>query len=540
MRVTCTYRGKDKQWESSHPDVIVGRAEDTSGMTLDLSPDQKVSRLHARIWQQDGRYWIEDLDSTRGTTLNGVEIKKKGQQQLQPGDVLTAGETTLRLDALDDLAALTRTNYLETGRNLPPDTRSGGSNIHIAHDVDATVYGAARLEGSGEESARRLRMVCDLPLHFGAKARLETLLPAILDQLAELIPAAESWALVLREPTTDALLLKSYRCERQPYLSETLMRRAIEDRKAFIWRRHMGTDTSGSILLNAMESGMYAPLMWQDDAAGVICSGSRMADAPFTDEDLRLMTVVAQYAAMAVESHRLQDQLRRESVAKANLLRQFSPKIAEQLLATRGRVRLGGQRSEVTILNSDIRGFTQLASEMDPDDVVEMLNDYFGVLVPVIFKHGGTIDKFMGDAILAVFGSPEPDPKQHQHAVLAALDMQAAVAKLNEARKQRGAAARDFGIGIHCGEVVHGFVGTADRMEFTVISDAVNRTARYCAAAAARETLMSPEVHERVWKMVDTERKMIATKHEGDFVAFRVIGAKQPRPESGKTPVVTP
>jgi adenylate cyclase len=537
MRIVCSYRGSQKVWEKPDPDLVIGRAEDGSGVILDLSPDQKVSRLHARIWREDGLYWIDDLESTRGTKLNDVEIKRKGKQQLQPGDVLTVGDTTLRLEVLDDLADVNRTNYLEMGRNVPPETSHAASGIDIAQDVDATVFAAPRVEGSGGELARRLRMVYDLPLQFAAKAKLETLLPAILDQLDDLIPAGDIWALVLLEPGTDALLLKAYRCDQQPYLSETLMRRAIDDRKAFIWRRNTERDASmsGSIVLNAMESGIYAPLVWQDEAAGVICASSRKADAAFTEEDLRLMTVVAQYAAMAVASHRLQEQLRRESVAKANLLRQFSPKVADQLLAARGRVRLGGQRSEVTILNSDIRGFTQLAREMDPDDVVEMLNDYFGVLVPVIFKYGGTIDKFMGDAILAVFGSPEHDPKQHQNAVLAALDMQTAVTKLNEARQSRGAEVREFGIGIHSGEVVHGFVGTANRMEFTVIGDAVNRTARYCAGAVAGEIVISPEVHERVWKIVDTERKTIATKHEGDFVAYRVNCSKQTRAGTGES-----
>jgi adenylate cyclase len=539
MRIVCSYRGSQKVWEESGTDLVVGRADDGSGAILDLSPDQKVSRLHARIWREDDLYWIDDLDSTRGTKLNDVEIKRKGKQQLQPGDVLTVGDTTLRLEVLDDLADVNRTNYLEMGRSVPPETSHGASGIDIAQDVDATVFAAPRVDGSGGESARRLRMVYDLPLQFAAKAKLETLLPAILDQLDDLIPAGDIWALVLLEPGTDALLLKAYRCDQQPYLSETLMRRAIVDRKAFIWRRNMERDASisGSIFLNAIESGIYAPLVWQDEAAGVICASSRKVDAAFTEEDLRLMTVVAQYAAMAVASHRLQEQLRRESVAKANLLRQFSPKVADQLLAARGRVRLGGQRSEVTILNSDIRGFTQLAREMDPDDVVEMLNDYFGVLVPVIFKYGGTIDKFMGDAILAVFGSPEPDPKQHQNAVLAALDMQAAVTRLNEARQSRGAEVREFGIGIHSGEVVHGFVGTANRMEFTVIGDAVNRTARYCAGAVAGEVVISPEVHERVWKIVDTERKTIATKHEGDFVAYRVNCSKQVRAGTGESAI---
>ena len=159
---------------------------------------------------------------------------------------------------------------------------------------------------------------------------------------------------------------------------------------------------------------------------------------------------------------------------------------------------------------------------MDPYDVVEMLNDYLGVVVPVIFAHNGAVDKFIGDAILAVFGSPEPDPKQHENAIQAAMEMQAAVTKLNEVRELRGASCRDYGIGVHCGEVVHGFVGTSDRMEFTVIGDAVNRTSRYCAAAAGGEVLISPEMHERVWRFAETEQATIQTKHEGDFIAHRV------------------
>jgi len=159
---------------------------------------------------------------------------------------------------------------------------------------------------------------------------------------------------------------------------------------------------------------------------------------------------------------------------------------------------------------------------MDPYDVVEMLNDYLGVVVPVIFAHNGAVDKFIGDAILAVFGSPEPDPKQHENAIQAAMEMQAAVTKLNEVRELRGASCRDFGIGVHCGEVVHGFVGTSDRMEFTVIGDVVNRTSRYCAAAVGGEVLISPEMHERVWRFAETEQATIQTKHEGDFIAHRV------------------
>jgi adenylate cyclase len=159
---------------------------------------------------------------------------------------------------------------------------------------------------------------------------------------------------------------------------------------------------------------------------------------------------------------------------------------------------------------------------MDPVDIMEMLNDYFGIVVPVIFKYGGTIDKCAGDTIIAVFGSPESDPNQRENAIHAALEWHTATAKVNDLRRSKRAPCGDFGIGIHCGEVVQGFVGTADRMEFAVVGEAVDRAARYCAAAAAREVLISPEMNEHVRDSVETEQTMIQTEHEGDFVAYRV------------------
>jgi adenylate cyclase len=526
MRIVCSYHGTQKVWETPETEVVFGRAEEASPVILDLSPDQRVSRLHGRIWQEHGLYWVEDLNSSRGTQLNGIEIKGLGKQRLQIEDSLVVGQTTLRLEIAEASDVLSRTNYLEHGTRLLPERRHEDSGVAISQALDASGVSPVSLECKEDAMSRRLVMVCDLPFHFATKTTLDSLLPEVLDELVKVIPTGESWALVLREPGTDTLLLKAYRYAQQPYLSETLLRRAMADRKAFIWKRNTETDISGSIAASGIEIGMYAPLLWQGEALGAICAGTRNAQAQFLEEDVRLLVLVGQYAAMAVATHRLQEKLREESVVKSNLLRQFSPKVADHFLAHRGRLRLGGRRSEVTVLNSDIRGFTHLAREMDPDEVVEMLNDYLGVLVPVIFAYHGTIDKFMGDAILAVFGSPEPDARQHENALRAAVEMQAAVAKLNELRQLRGVPCREFGIGIHCGEVVHGFVGTSDRMEFTVIGDAVNRTARYCAAAQGQEVLISPDLHERVWRLVEAEQATIQTKHEGEFPAYRVKSFK--------------
>ena len=206
----------------------------------------------------------------------------------------------------------------------------------------------------------------------------------------------------------------------------------------------------------------------------------------------------------------------------------FSPSIRKKLLekARLGRLRLGGEKSEVTILSSDIRGFTAMSAKMDAADVVDMLNGYFSALVSAIFRHEGTVDKFVGDAILAVFGSPEPDAKQHFNAVQAAMAMQAAIEAINKVRRANNQVACEIGIGIHCGEVLHGFIGSEERMEFTVIGDAVNRATRYCDGAGPGQVLISPEMYQRVFKYVCASRTSIKTKHEGDLPAYCVDGIK--------------
>jgi adenylate cyclase len=526
MRIACSYRGRPRVHTTSEKEFVFGRAEAKFPIGLDLSPDQKVSRLHGRIWYEGRSWWLEDLDSSHGTKINDREIKGLGKQELSLNDVIHAGETTLRVESLEVGHASAPTSYLEAGAALPSQEKGVAPNLSITNDVAANQVSLGPLPGTGDETARRLGLICDLPLQFTTKGTLDSLLPAVVASLCQLFPKVESWALVLREANTGNLLLKAYNSSRQPYLSETLARRAISEQKAFVWRRNVEVDISKSVMQNAIDLGMYAPLVWQNEVVGVICGGAISGETGFSDEDLRLLVVVAQYAAMAVATHRLQSLLKKEWTAKANLMRQFSPKVAERLLTLRGRLRLGGERSEVTILNADIRGFTNLAHEMDPDEVVHLLNEYFAAVVPVLFARNGTIDKYMGDAILAVFGSPESDPEQHQNAVLAAVEMQAAVAKLNQDRGRRGEPCREFGIGVHCGEVVHGFVGTADRMEFTVIGDVVNRTARYCSAAEGGQVLVSAEMYERVWKVAETEKATIKTKHEGDFVAYRVKSIK--------------
>jgi adenylate cyclase len=506
MRIVHSFEGRDSSFETSRRRVVIGRSKDGLVIDLDLTPDMTVSRPHAVLIAEGASYWIEDLGSTRGTLLNGREIKGLGRHPIRPGDAVQIGVTVLHLE--------------------PTDTSTLGGDITQMMDANAFLFPGK--EEPSEEMGRRLALLYDLPLQLSGEGRLDTVLQTIVERMVGAIPRAVCGALLVKNASTGQLLLKAHVPAGQPYVSLSLARQAMERRQGFVWRRGRDADVTVNIGALTAEAGLYVPLLWKGEPLGALCAVNYEAGDAFGADDLRLMLAVGQYAAGAIVQRVMQDELETNAHVMTRLLTNFSPKVRERLLASArsGRMRLGGQKSEVTILVSDIRNFTRLTADMDSQDVVDMLNDYFSPLVDVVFRFDGTVDKFVGDAMLVIFGSPEPDPQQHDKAVRAALAMQAAVQTVSKARAARNQVTCDMGIGVHCGEVLHGFIGSNERMEFTVIGDAVNRANRYCDGAGPGEVLISPQVHQWVWRNVIAEPARITTKHEGQLPALRLKGMK--------------
>ncbi len=157
----------------------------------------------------------------------------------------------------------------------------------------------------------------------------------------------------------------------------------------------------------------------------------------------------------------------------------FHSKAVFQKLLKEDRIRLGGERLPVTVFFSDIRSFTSKSEAMTPEQVVEMLNEYMSEMVSVIEKYGGVVDKYVGDAIMAIWGMPEPNPAvDAENALRACLEMREKLAELNEKRKSRGQDLIEIGMGLNSGEVIAGNIGSPSRMEYTVIGDTVNTASR--------------------------------------------------------------
>jgi adenylate cyclase len=417
-------------------------------------------------------------------------------------------------------------------RDLDVATSQDARPLQIAETLDATVAFEPQRRPNAIE---RLAALSELTWGCGTRGLLDSMLQKAVDELLRVVGKGERGVILVRDSKDGELLLRA--CGPSgavPMISMTSAKRAIADRKGFIWKR--GEDLSLSQKESNVESGMYVPLVVNGEAIGVICLDCFCPQQFFGRDDLLLVTSFAHQLALAIANNELQLTLKQNADVLERLLTNFSPKVRTRLLqrAQMGRLRLGGEQSVVSVLCADIRGFARLTAGMATDDVVSLLNEYFAALTDCIFRNDGTVDKFVGDAILAVFGSPEADPQHCRNAVLAGMDMQAAAREVSQRRKAKGDVSCEIGIGIHTGEVLHGFIGSPERMEFTIIGDAVNRASRYCDGAKGGEVLISPEIHQRAWNTVEAQQVSIPTKHEGDLVAYRVDRIRD-RGEQGKS-----
>jgi len=489
--------------------------------------DEMVSGNHARLTLGEDGVWIEDLGSSNGTWVDGKRITAR--TLIDPTSIIRLGRTTLHLEARSRAAtAPAAAPAPDEGKDQTP-VGTPAEVVEGDEPMPDLVMGDAAPDAARE----RLAAVCELTAALSESDSVDALYVLLLEHLHRAFAffGRNIHSGVLTGPD---LILKAYKPETDPpTCSLTLARHVLRDKKACLWR--LGTpgaaDPSMSLMAAGTTSAVYAPLVWSGEIYGVVYFDVTTSRRAFEKDDLRLVQRMATQAAMFIKNVQLGQVIQREAAIKARLLAQFPPSIAERLAQLPDRTAIPSERRDrITVLISDVRGFTKMAAAMEPEAVVRMLNDMFHELTPIILKHNGTVDKYIGDAILAVFGCPEADDQQDEHAVAAALEMQEAMRKL-EAGRWRGRTPFRVGIALHTGPAIHGFIGAPERMEYTVVGNTINITSRYCDAAVPGAILVSPQVYQRLHYCLDVEHPPldIETKHEGVMKAYVVRGWKGSR-----------
>jgi adenylate cyclase len=270
---------------------------------------------------------------------------------------------------------------------------------------------------------------------------------------------------------------------------------AARNRATLITVALVAIGVAGAVALATMLS---RPIFRLVQGTRAIAEGNFQIVLPVTSRD-ELGTLTESFNQMARS-------LREKEMIKRAFTRYVAREVVEEVLKDPAKLMLLGERREVTVLFCDIRGFTPVAERLAPEEVVSLLNEFYTLMIETVFKHDGTLDKFLGDAVMAVFGAPIAHPDHAHRAVRTAIDMRNGIAELNERRTAQGKVPIGIGIGLSLGEVVAGTVGTEERMEYTVIGDSVNLAARLVDnARPAGRILISQRTYEAVREVLDVK-----------------------------------
>ena len=222
------------------------------------------------------------------------------------------------------------------------------------------------------------------------------------------------------------------------------------------------------------------------------------------------------------------EKMERDAATRERFQRLLSPDLAEMVVNGDLAVEKGGENRVATVMFVDIRGFTALSADNKASDILQLLNDYYEVLVETVFRHEGTVDKFIGDGMMVIWGAPLTHANDPIRAVKAALEIHGVLEEFNFIRGSRGQAPIEVGIGINTGEVVAGYIGSNRTMSYSVIGDTVNTASRLCSAARPGEIIISEYTHHLVNKaIISRERPPVNAKGKSQAIkAYAVLAAK--------------
>jgi adenylate cyclase len=474
--------------------------------------DRLVSRNHAEIRRTpDGRYRIVDLNSTYGTYVDG---KKISEHLLRNQDEILLGTTRLRFVTSSDE---TGASAIDTEPEAP-DAAVVQTRLQVASERE-------QFPPAGEQpntkrlrqDYEKLRATYAISQEMSLDEGLDGLLEKIIDTAIELLQADRA-AILLVDPESGVpvpRIAKNREGESiDIQVSQSILRETISRRVGII-SADAGVDArfgaAQSIMISGIRSAMSVPMLHAGELLGALHCDTLLATNAFKESDLDLFTTIANQAAVAVRNATLLQRVQQETSTRVQFQRFFSPGVVDQIISGRMRVGQKGETRPITVFFVDIRGFTRMSEGMDPKDIVELLNDYYEEMVAVLFRHEGTLDKYVGDELMALFGAPGRLPDAPFAAVSCAVEMRDVLRAFNERQAAAGGKTLRVGFGIHSGDALCGIIGSNKTRQYTAMGDTVNTASRLCSIAKADEILISEQTYAEVRDRVRVEELPPAT-----------------------------
>ena len=459
-------RGVAQRHALAQGETTVGRSP-ACGLAID---DASVSRRHARLVVRGDQCYVADFGSLNGTYVNDDPITD--DTEVVDGSVITFGTVAAEVERSD-----------EEHMSLSDDRGMIESPTTLCFAADDGTRPAIDGVRGVIDGRRLLAIVSEISRSLVRPQPLFTLLTRVVELAFGAVPAERGF-LMLADSGTSTLvprvaLNRDGTHPQKATVSRTILRRVISDRVAILASdvqidpRLQGID---SVHLGDVRSFMCAPLWNQNEVIGAFYVDNPQTNE-FTAADLEVFTALSDYAATAIDQARLAARVLEETRRRERLQRYHSPAVVDRILqgGDDAALSLVAQERDVTIVFADIVGFTPMSETMIPVEVTRILNRYLTRMSDVIFAHEGTLDKYIGDAILTVFGAPLDQPDHPERAVRAALAMRDALKQLNREHPERPLDAR---IAVNSGLVTAGDIGSPKRREYTVLGDTVNTCAR--------------------------------------------------------------
>ncbi|MEJ7617114.1 MAG: adenylate/guanylate cyclase domain-containing protein [Pyrinomonadaceae bacterium] len=500
-----------REWKyslrSSTSPCTIGRAPDNCIVVN----DPRTSRYHAHIVADESGFKIVDGirvggDVRRSANKVFVNGNQAYEHQLSNNDRITIGTSVLRFEQRAEEMASSGVRY--------DDKRLGHTQVLVsATDLISTVLRAQaqrQSPASEVEALRRkaeiLEVLYEMSQTLGSVFDLDAIFNKATEIIFRVTPADRVVALLAdgADPQSpDASLRPIALRVRDEQLAvhaknltigRTITRQVMRDRVALLSQdaaadeRLRGVE---SIVSQGVRSTICAPLVVEHGVHGALYADRLDPFAVFTRDDLELISAIAAQTAVAVENARNHERLAREQVVRASYGRFVPEYVVNQMLENPESFQLGGANQLITVLFADIRGFTRLAEHARPEQVVHLLNRYFTAMTEIIFAHDGTLDKYLGDGLMALFGAPQATPQDAANAVAAAVQMQRRMEVFNEELRTEGIEQFRIGVGLHTGEATVGYIGSERRSEYTAIGDTVNLAARLESNASGGQILMT-------------------------------------------------